>query len=109
MLGEMRELGETSAEEHAAVGRLARDLGIGLLIVVGEGARAISDSDHTAIFTASVSEAVDVVRNNVVGTPGQRPVVLVKASRAAGLERVAEALLSDGALPVGEDVKEASP
>ncbi len=108
VIGEMRELGAASAEEHAAVGRLARELGIGRLVVVGEGARAISDADHTAIFAASVSDAIEVVRNNVLGTLGQHAVVLVKASRAAGLERVAEALLSDPDVPqLVEDVKEA--
>ncbi len=108
VVGEMRELGETSAEEHAAVGRLARELGIDQLVVVGEGARAISDADHTALFAASVSDAVEVVRNNVLGTLGLHTVVLVKASRAAGLERVVDALLSDedGRQRV-EDVKEA--
>ncbi|MFL6024511.1 MAG: UDP-N-acetylmuramoyl-tripeptide--D-alanyl-D-alanine ligase, partial [Marmoricola sp.] len=98
VLGEMRELGPSSEEEHRALGRSARELGIDQVHVVGDGARAISDTDQTALFHASVAEAIDAVRNNVVGTE----VVLVKASRAAGLERVAVALLDD------ED-KEASP
>ena len=99
VLGEMRELGETSAEEHAAVGRLASELGIGRLFVVGDGARAISDTDETAFFHASVAEATEAVRNNVVGTE----IVLVKASRAAGLEVLAEALLD------ADEEKEAGP
>lgn len=97
VVGEMRELGPGSAAEHAAIGRLATELGIGRLIVVGEGARAISDADHTAVFAASVADAINAVRNNVVGTE----VVLVKASRAAGLERIADALLGDDEKEVG--------
>src|SRR5258706_16137362 len=39
VLGEMRELGESSAAEHEALGRLVADMDISRLIVVGEGAR----------------------------------------------------------------------
>jgi UDP-N-acetylmuramoyl-tripeptide--D-alanyl-D-alanine ligase len=91
VLGEMRELGGAGAEEHRAVGRLAHDLGIDQVVVVGEGAREIGAGSDTALFAGSVSAAVEVVRKNVVGPE----VVLVKASRAAGLERVAQALLAD--------------
>ena len=97
VLGEMRELGASSEEEHRALGRLARELGIDQLFVVGAGARAICDTDQTAVYVESVDDAVELVGNNVVGTD----IVLVKASRAAGLERVADALL--------EQEKEASP
>jgi UDP-N-acetylmuramoyl-tripeptide--D-alanyl-D-alanine ligase len=90
VLGEMRELGETSVEAHRAVGRLVRDLGIDELVVVGEGARALLD-EESGSFHGSVAEAVAAVRNNVRGSE----VVLVKASRAAGLEHVAQGLLTD--------------
>ncbi len=104
VLGEMRELGETSLAEHAALARLRTELEIDRLVVVGEGARAIHEADDTATFYGSVREAAAGMRNNVDGTE----VVLVKASRAAGLEQLAEALLADdGALPDGDDVKEA--
>jgi UDP-N-acetylmuramoyl-tripeptide--D-alanyl-D-alanine ligase len=104
VLGEMRELGAASAQQHAGIAARVRELGIDRVFVVGEGARALFDGlydglDHspddspgdTAVFCASVHDAVEAVRNNVVGTE----VVLVKASRAAGLERVAEALYGD--------------
>lgn len=97
VLGEMRELGTTSDAEHAALARLRRELGIDDLVVVGDGARAIHEADDTATFYGSVREAAQGMRNNVDGTE----VVLVKASRAAGLEVLAEKLASD------EDVKEA--
>jgi UDP-N-acetylmuramoyl-tripeptide--D-alanyl-D-alanine ligase len=88
VLGEMRELGPASEAEHEAIGLLAADLGIDHLYVVGSGARAIGAGYPGAIFVASVAEVIDAVRKTVVGTD----VVLIKASRAAGLERVAEAL-----------------
>ena len=95
VLGEMRELGDASAEEHRAVGRLTAELGIDEVVVVGEGARPIADAARAASFYASLAEAADAVRDNVRGDE----VVLVKASRAARLERLAAALLAG---PSGE-------
>jgi UDP-N-acetylmuramoyl-tripeptide--D-alanyl-D-alanine ligase len=103
VLGEMRELGTGSAEEHAAVGRLAARLGIDLLVVVGKAARpleagyrevAAAASDDTpgqARWLGTVDEAVQWLRHNVSGSD----LLLVKASRGARLERVADGLLSD--------------
>jgi UDP-N-acetylmuramoyl-tripeptide--D-alanyl-D-alanine ligase len=98
VLGEMRELGDASAEEHRALGRLVRNLGIDELVVVGEGAREITSGNESAVFHGSVPEALVAVRKNVRGSE----VVLVKASRAAGLESVAQGLLTD----TGEQTEE---
>jgi UDP-N-acetylmuramoyl-tripeptide--D-alanyl-D-alanine ligase len=91
VLGEMRELGDTSADEHRRLGSLAGELGIGRVVVVGGGARSITETARAASFYASVAEASDAVRDTVHADE----VVLVKASRAAGLERVAAALLDE--------------
>jgi UDP-N-acetylmuramoyl-tripeptide--D-alanyl-D-alanine ligase len=88
VLGEMRELGDTSEEEHRALGTLTEELGIDHVVVVGAAARAITETARAASFYASVTEAAAAVRENVGGAD----VVLVKASRAAGLEEVASAL-----------------
>jgi UDP-N-acetylmuramoyl-tripeptide--D-alanyl-D-alanine ligase len=98
VLGEMRELGDASLEEHDAVGRLAVRLDISRLLVVGEAARPMhlgaslegSWADES-MFMAGKDEALAWLREHV--RPGD--VVLVKASRAAALETVAEALLAD--------------
>ena len=97
VLGEMRELGDHSRDAHDAIGRLAVRLGIHQLVVVGEDARAIhlgacleGSWDAESVFVPDVESAVAFVRRNAVGSD----VVLVKASRAAGLERVALALLA---------------
>ena len=73
------------------MGRLTADLGIDEVVVVGEGARSIADGARAASFYASMAEAADAVRDNVRGAE----VVLVKASRAARLERLAAALTTD--------------
>lgn len=101
VLGEMRELGPDSVAHHRAVGELCAQSGIDRVIVVGEGARgvfdAIDDSNTThqcttAIFVPDVATATAVTLESV------RPndVVLVKASRAVGLETLAHAVLERG-------------
>lgn len=97
VLGEMRELGDSSAEEHDAVGRLAVRLDVSRLVVVGEAARAMHTGAHQegswgeeSVCVDDVEAAVTLLRREIA--PGD--VVLIKASRAVGLERVAEALLA---------------
>ncbi|HLN77369.1 MAG TPA: UDP-N-acetylmuramoyl-tripeptide--D-alanyl-D-alanine ligase [Nocardioidaceae bacterium] len=98
VLGEMRELGDSSRDEHDAIGRLAVRLDISQLVVVGEPARPMhlgaclegSWADES-VFVADNDEALAWLRAHV--SPGD--VVLFKASRAAALETVAEALLAD--------------
>lgn len=104
VLGEMLELGEDSAAEHDALGRLAVRLNIGHTVAVGDGARPIDlgashegSWDGESSWVADVPAAIELLRSAVA--PGD--VVLVKASRGVALERVAEALLAD-AEPAGE-------
>ena len=99
VLGEMRELGETSDAEHEAVGILASNLGIDRLVCVGEGARAMASACSAdgatlthAAWVATPEDAISLLRAEL--TRGD--VVLVKASRSIGLERVAEALVTKG-------------
>ncbi len=101
----MRELGASAADEHRAVGALAQQLGIDEVVVVGHGARAIHDAlveergeDGTTRHVDTVEQAVEWLRDNVAGPD----VVLVKASRAGRLERVADALLGDDREPIWE-------
>jgi UDP-N-acetylmuramoyl-tripeptide--D-alanyl-D-alanine ligase len=101
VLGEMRELGSSSDAAHEQVGRLAGELGIDTVVVVGEGARSITRTARAASFYPSVAEASAGVRENA----DSGDVVLVKASRAAGLEAVAAALLAE----TGVTTEEGSP
>jgi UDP-N-acetylmuramoyl-tripeptide--D-alanyl-D-alanine ligase len=88
ILGEMAELGRTGPDYHREVGAAAAELGIDKLLAVGELARGYLEHGVPGRWVANVHEAVreldDVVR------PGDA--VLVKASRAVGLEAVAAAL-----------------
>jgi UDP-N-acetylmuramoyl-tripeptide--D-alanyl-D-alanine ligase len=84
ILGEMAELGPGSPGYHEEIGTVAKNLGIGVLIGVGELARSYEPDDWCADAAAAIAMARTVIR------PGD--CVLVKGSRAAGLEVVAEAL-----------------
>jgi UDP-N-acetylmuramoyl-tripeptide--D-alanyl-D-alanine ligase len=95
VLGEMAELGAIADQEHERVGELAARLGIDELVVVGLGARRIAvgavregvEADRVTVVDG-LEQALGAVRAAV--RPGD--VVLVKGSRVAGLERLAEAL-----------------
>ncbi|CAN5589068.1 UDP-N-acetylmuramoyl-tripeptide--D-alanyl-D-alanine ligase [soil metagenome] len=96
VLGEMRELGAAAAEEHEAVGRLAVRLGVSRLVAIGDAAARVhtaATQENSPVESAMVPDAdsaLALLRAEVA--PGD--VVLVKASRAAGLERVGESLLA---------------
>jgi UDP-N-acetylmuramoyl-tripeptide--D-alanyl-D-alanine ligase len=99
VLGTMAELGEGAGAEHETLGRLAATLGIDRLVVVGaeaarvhEGAGAETTWRGESVQVPDVAAATDLLRHEL--RPGD--VVLVKASRAAGLERVALDLAADG-------------
>jgi len=100
VLGEMLELGESSGEDHLTVGEHAARLGIDVLVTVGEaageiaaGARRTPDWRGEAVTTAGRAQAADWLRHNVVA----RDVVLVKASRGAALEHLADLLVEAAA------------
>ena len=83
VLGEMAELGSYSDEAHDEVARSIAEIGVDVLISVGERARVYGGS-----YAADADEALTLVRAEL--EPGD--CVLVKGARALGLERVADAL-----------------
>ncbi|MGQ0716493.1 MAG: UDP-N-acetylmuramoyl-tripeptide--D-alanyl-D-alanine ligase [Pseudonocardiales bacterium] len=120
VLGPLAELGQAETEAYREIGALAVRLGVDRLVVVGERARPIcraaqdgAAAQHRAleadtpgtrgrhaggaaraggagpVLVADVPAVLDLLRGEL--SPGD--VVLVKASRAFGLERVAEGLL----------------
>jgi UDP-N-acetylmuramoyl-tripeptide--D-alanyl-D-alanine ligase len=100
VLGHMNELGDESPQWHEQVGGLAAQAGVAGLIVVGEdaapmltGAKAERSWHGELIGVPDAGSAVAVLGNLLA--PGD--VVLVKASRAAGLEHVALALTGEAA------------
>ncbi|HEX5566872.1 MAG TPA: UDP-N-acetylmuramoyl-tripeptide--D-alanyl-D-alanine ligase [Streptomyces sp.] len=97
VLGEMAELGEDSLTEHDAVGRLAVRLNVSKLVAVGGRAAAWLDMGaknegswgEESVHVSDAQAAIDLLRKEL--RPGD--VVLVKASRSVGLEKVALALV----------------
>ncbi len=83
ILGEMAELGTGAPDYHREVGALVGGLGIDVVLGVGELARAYG-GEWVPDAAAAADRAPQLVQ------PGD--VVLVKGSRAVGLEIVAEAL-----------------
>ncbi|WP_028849044.1 UDP-N-acetylmuramoyl-tripeptide--D-alanyl-D-alanine ligase [Thermocrispum municipale] len=96
VLGEMAELGDASVSAHDEIGRLAVRLNISRLVVVGERAAAMHHGashegswGEESTLVPDTAAAVELLRREL--EPGD--VVLVKASNAAGLGVVADALL----------------
>ncbi|MEU1685119.1 UDP-N-acetylmuramoyl-tripeptide--D-alanyl-D-alanine ligase [Micromonospora sp. NPDC005707] len=97
VLGYMAELGDFEREGHQQVGRLAAELGVDRLLVVGEpaapiheGATAVSNWGGESVLLTDQAAAVEVLRSEL--RPGD--VVLVKGSRYRTWE-VADALRAD--------------
>lgn len=84
VLGEMAELGDGAAGFHREVGDHARAHGVDLLVGVGEPAREYGPDE----LVATPIEAAELLAAQA--EPGDT--VLVKGSRSAGLEAVAEGL-----------------
>jgi UDP-N-acetylmuramoyl-tripeptide--D-alanyl-D-alanine ligase len=81
ILGEMAELGVASEAYHREIGALAANLDV-QVVAVGEPAKAYGST----VWVSGVDDALAFARTTV--RPGD--VVLVKASRAVGLEGIAE-------------------
>jgi UDP-N-acetylmuramoyl-tripeptide--D-alanyl-D-alanine ligase len=106
VLGPMGELGPTSKIEHLDLGRLAVRLDIARVIAVGEDARPIHHGatlegswNGEATWVPDIDAAVELLRTELHAGD----VVLVKASRAASLERLALAILQNGSTELSEE------
>jgi UDP-N-acetylmuramoyl-tripeptide--D-alanyl-D-alanine ligase len=108
VLGHMAELGDTARASHEGIGEYAArvaDSGLAGLIAVGEeaaplldGARRVRSWPGEAVAVPDGPAALALLANQL--KPGD--VILVKASRAAHLEGVADGLLAAGAGDAGE-------
>jgi UDP-N-acetylmuramoyl-tripeptide--D-alanyl-D-alanine ligase len=95
VLGEMLELGDDSMMEHDAIGRLAVRLDVSRLICVGPGTRVMhlaasneGSWGDESMWVQDADAAIAVLREELL----DGDIVLIKASRGVGLERVAAAL-----------------
>ena len=93
VLGDMAELGAHTARAHAEVGRRSVELGVNRLVAVGKWAHETIEAARSAGLN-EVQEFPDVPTAAAELKRLLRPgdLVLLKASRATGLERVGEAL-----------------
>ncbi|MEO3923451.1 UDP-N-acetylmuramoyl-tripeptide--D-alanyl-D-alanine ligase [Micromonosporaceae bacterium B7E4] len=101
VLGYMAELGDFERDGHEQVGRLAAELGVDRLIVVGEpaapihdGAAAMANWGGESVLVSDQAAAVEALRREL--RPGD--VVLVKGSRYRTWE-VADALRAEAVEP----------
>lgn len=96
VLGEMKELGDSTNELHAEVGRYARQAGIERLLAVGEGSRfAVEAFGRGGQWFADLDALIREARLSLTGGVA----VLIKGSRANRLERVSAALSASPPTP----------
>ncbi|MFC7330251.1 UDP-N-acetylmuramoyl-tripeptide--D-alanyl-D-alanine ligase [Marinactinospora rubrisoli] len=100
VLGIMAELGAAHRAEHERLGRLAAETGVGCIVAVGEkaapivdGARSVTGWQGEVRQVSDPAQAVEALR----GLLRPDDIVLVKGSRVAGLEKVAEQLTAEEA------------
>ena len=84
ILGEMAELGEAGPSLHREIGALLGELGVEVVIAVGETAQAYLEGLSIETHAIASAAAFDAVAGAL--RPGDA--VLVKASRAVGLEGI---------------------
>ena len=98
VLGEMGELGEASEDSHRSLGRLAAELGLDHLFLLGENAHWVAED---ALAAGMAEDSVHVEKEHEamgrsvqeIAQPGDW--VLVKGSRAMHMERLVEILATE--------------
>ena len=94
VLGDMRELGAHHDGAHREVGERTSSLGLDVVVGVGAGGAAIVQAAGAGGVDAhAVADAAEAVRY-VTSIARGGDAVLVKGSRALGLERVADGILA---------------
>ncbi|GGI04319.1 UDP-N-acetylmuramoyl-tripeptide--D-alanyl-D-alanine ligase [Egicoccus halophilus] len=94
VLGVMAEIGDDHHREHVAVGARCAELGVDELVVVGDLAVGMAEGARAAglAHVVEVPDA-DTALEHLLASVAPGDVVLVKASRVGGLERVADGLV----------------
>lgn len=99
-LGKMHELGDYSLIGHREVARRARDLEIDHLVAIGIKEYLIESESGSSeiVFVKNIESAREIATGSEAGD-----VILIKGSRAEGLEKLAELLIGDlNDLPMNE-------
>jgi UDP-N-acetylmuramoyl-tripeptide--D-alanyl-D-alanine ligase len=93
VIGEMRELGALSAEQHTQVGQLLAGSGAAVLVAVAGDAQRFVAPAQNAGLDASFAETAEQALTLVLHRLEPRDVVLVKASRGVRAERLVHGLI----------------
>lgn len=94
LLGDMRELGENSAKYHLGVGRCVVEHGVSRLFCVGPLAKDIafgaldSGMENDAVTICLDETEIEKISETVLKYLSNGDILLVKASRAIGAERI---------------------
>jgi len=91
VLGPMAELGPVCEREHTRMGKIALQLGFETLVVVGDDHGYRLGGGEIVVHATDIQDAHDTL--TAILRPGDT--VLIKASRSAGLERLAMALVEE--------------
>ncbi|MBI5892755.1 MAG: UDP-N-acetylmuramoyl-tripeptide--D-alanyl-D-alanine ligase [Deltaproteobacteria bacterium] len=98
VLGDMLELGDASKERHRYIGKVAGGVGLGLLFVVGEFKKDVADGAIKAGMDKKCVQTLDD-KSEVVSALEKilkkGDILLVKGSRAVGMEEIIERLQYD--------------
>jgi len=100
ILGDMLELGDAACDFHQDLGRLAANTGVDLLVFVGEFADAVSKTAQKAgisqkairIFP-NTEDLLSWIESAALDCMPSPAIILVKGSRAIGLERAVDAII----------------
>ena len=90
VLGDMGELGSLSEESHRQIGRMARELDIGILFAIGEKSRAMAEAAQG--MDVRWYPTVEAALPDVGAAFTDDVVALVKASHAMHFEQITEYL-----------------
>lgn len=99
VLGDMLELGEASVQEHRKIGLAASDSGAALVVFIGQemenGYEALVEKNPNlvAVFVSGkTDESIEKAVEEICSVAEAGDIILIKASRGMGLERITEKL-----------------
>ncbi len=91
VLGDMRELGEKTGEYHRELGRFLAGTNLAMILLTGRETKATAEAvgNGRARFFDNKKQLIDFISTSV----GREDIVLVKGSRAIGMDEIVEALI----------------
>ena len=93
VIGEMRELGALSGEQHERVGALLADSGAAVLVAIAGDAEHFVEPARRAGLDATFAETSELGLGLLLARLAPKDVVLVKASRGVRAERLVRGLV----------------